>query len=158
LSAYSDSLIETARVLARHDPGRPRRSNLNRAVSTAYYATFSALADTCARALVGQPGPGQPSDPWALAYRGLNHAEASERLVRAAKTSEFGLAITTFAAAFAKLQGFRHRADYDPRYRVSRAEALRHINEAENAILALAGAETADTQHMAVALLVRSRR
>lgn len=157
MSAYSDSLIATARELATLDAGKPRRSNLNRAVSTAYYAMSSALAHECACATVGQPGRGRPSDAWTIAYRGLDHAAANKGLDQAVRTKSFGSDIAIFAAAFSKLQEFRHRADYDPQYRVSRSEAQRYINEAENAIAALVGADKNHVRHMAIALLVRRR-
>jgi hypothetical protein len=92
-----------------------------------------------------------------LAYRGLDHSTASERLDRAAQKNEFGTPISTFATAFSMLQGLRHSADYDPRYRVSRAEAVRYINEAERAIVELASAEAGDILRMALTLLVRPR-
>ncbi len=87
----------------------------------------------------------------------FDHSTASERLDRAAQKNEFGTPISTFATAFSTLQGRRHSADYDPRYRVSRAESIRHINEAERAIVELEGAEAGDILRMAVTLLVRSR-
>jgi uncharacterized protein (UPF0332 family) len=46
-------LIVTARKLAKASPKKPRQADLKRAVSTAYYALFHALAKNAADQLVG---------------------------------------------------------------------------------------------------------
>ena len=65
--------IETARHLTTSSSGRPRQSDLRRAVSTAYYALFHCLAICCANMLVGGPGASRSEAAWRQAYRALNH-------------------------------------------------------------------------------------
>ena len=48
-------LLQIATDLAEINIRRPRRADLCRAVSTAYYALFHCLARTCADSLAGRP-------------------------------------------------------------------------------------------------------
>ena len=69
--------IATARdLVALNVRGRPRQSDLRRAVSTAYYALFHCLAGCCADLLVGDPGANRSLSAWNQTYRGLQHAFA----------------------------------------------------------------------------------
>ena len=49
----SQDLLATARRLAKASPQKPRQSDLKRAISTAYYALFHAMARNAADMLVG---------------------------------------------------------------------------------------------------------
>ena len=49
-----EHLLQMAIGLAEANTGRPRRADLCRAVSTAYYAMFHCLAHTCADSLAGR--------------------------------------------------------------------------------------------------------
>ena len=71
-------LIATGRVtLIPHQPGtQPGTAALRRAVSTAYYAMFPALAASNADALMGTPNDELTTDAWVQIYRGLNHNQA----------------------------------------------------------------------------------
>ena len=51
-----DHLLQVATDLAETNPGRPRRTDLCRAVSTTYYAMFHCLARSCADRLAGRAG------------------------------------------------------------------------------------------------------
>lgn len=46
-------LLKIAAELAEREKGRPNYVSLRRSVSTAYYALFHAVADLCAKQLVG---------------------------------------------------------------------------------------------------------
>jgi hypothetical protein len=65
-----EELIATARKLAKASPQKPRQADLKRAVSTAYYALFHALAKDAADMLVGV-GPSRPDKAWTQTYRAL---------------------------------------------------------------------------------------
>jgi hypothetical protein len=68
-------LIVTARKLAHASPQKPRQADLKRAISTAYYALFHAMAKIAADMLVGV-GPNRPDKAWTQAYRALQHGDA----------------------------------------------------------------------------------
>jgi len=149
-------LIVTARRLARANPKRPRQADLRRAVSTAYYAAFHALAGECADRFVGT-GHGRSRGAWRQAYRALEHGFAKD----ACKQTEnlgFPAAITDFAGAFVQLQEERHRADYDPDARYTRAEVQILIVLAEEAAMSLRNAPINDRTAFAVLVLTRRRR
>jgi hypothetical protein len=65
--------------------------------------------------------------------------------------------IVVCADAFVVLQEFRHSADYDPDHRVLRAEAIRAIKLAEDAIRDLKSAPKRDRRAFAVLRLFRRR-
>jgi uncharacterized protein (UPF0332 family) len=149
-------LIVTARRLARANPKRPRQADLRRAVSTAYYAAFHALARECADRFVGT-GRGRSRAAWRQTYRSLEHGFAKD----ACKQTEnlgFPLSITDFAEAFVQLQEERHRADYDPDARYTRAEVQVLIVLAEQAATSLRNAPMNDRTAFAVLVLTRRRR
>jgi hypothetical protein len=68
-----DDLLEVADHLARRDPGRPKQVSLRRAIATAYYAVFHALAFLCANTLVGWSQSWRAVTP---IYRSLDHGSA----------------------------------------------------------------------------------
>ena len=138
----SDDLIATARLLAQTGTGRPRQSNLNRSVSTSYYALFHALAREVADLLVGT-GAVRGSRAWTQAYRGIEHGFA-RNACREARSAGFPPAIQRCAELFLMLQEARYSADYDPNNRLTRAEALRWIDRAVEAIRSLHSATRAD--------------
>ena len=75
-------LIATGRVtLIPQSPGtQPGAAALRRAVSTAYYAMFHALAASNADALMGTPNDELTTDAWVQIYRGLNHNQTRAQL------------------------------------------------------------------------------
>ena len=75
--------IATARDLVDSNPrGRPRETNLRRAVSTTYYALFHCLAAAGADLLVGGAGADRSRPAWRQAYRALQHGPARKRCER----------------------------------------------------------------------------
>jgi hypothetical protein len=107
-----DDLIHLAEHLATYDVGRPRQASLKRAISTAYYAVFHALAELCAHELVkwraGWPGR-------AAISRSLEHSSASRLATMARNHELFAGSFLAIGAALLELQRERHVADYDPR-------------------------------------------
>jgi uncharacterized protein (UPF0332 family) len=146
-------LIVTARKLARASPTKPRQAELKRAVSTAYYALFHALAKDAANLLIGV-GQARASEAWVHVYRALEHGFAKNacREVR-----NVPAALGNCADEFIELQEARHKADYDPRMSLTRAEALEWASRAETAITKLRSALRRDRKAFAVQLLLRKR-
>ena len=148
-------MIVTARKLANASPRRPRQADLKRAISTAYYTLFHAMAQDAADVLVGV-GTDRPDTAWTQVYRGLQHGEAKNACMQV-RNLDFPAGVVTCAEAFVLLQERRHSADYDPNHRVLRADALRAIGLAETAIDALGSAPRKDRRAFAVLLLFKKR-
>ena len=115
---YAD-LLRTATLLANHvDPGDltgiPSEANLRRAVSTAYYAAFHALCQSCADALVGASPTDSTREHWVIAYRTLEHRQVKNRFNNLGRMTSFSDRVRDFAERFVDLQDLRHSADYDP--------------------------------------------
>ena len=64
-----EHLLQIAADLAEINPRRPRRADLCRAISTAYYAMFHCLAHTCADRLAGRAGTVGNRPMWRRVYR-----------------------------------------------------------------------------------------
>jgi hypothetical protein len=148
-------LVATARLLAGTGKGRPRQADLQRAVSTAYYALFHVMADDAASLLVGS-GAGRPNKAWSQAYRSLDHGAARSACQSVAKLN-FPPSITGLADIFVALQQERHLADYDPDYTVRRAEVETSIERAERAIAFLQSTPKKDRIAFAVLLHFKRR-
>ena len=94
--------------------GRPRETNLRRAVSTTYYALFHCLAVCCADTLVGGSGSSRSRPAWRQTYRALQHGTARRRCERTSIIVRFPSEVQDFAEHFVDMQKKRHTADYDP--------------------------------------------
>ncbi len=150
-----DDLLSTARRLARASPQKPRQADLRRAVSTAYYALFHAIAHDAADLFAGAGGQ-RSEAAWTHAYRSLDHGFAKGACQRV-RGLGFPSGLCACADAFVTLQVARHDADYDPALRLSRADALTHVALAEEAIAQLRAAERADRRAFAILLLLKRR-
>lgn len=148
-------MIITARKLANASPLKPRQADLKRSVSTAYYALFHVLARNGADLLVGA-GAARPDKAWTHVYRALNHGFAKNACREAANLT-FPPEIIECAKEFIELQEVRHKADYDPRARFTRAEVLDWVSRAEAAIAKVQAAPRRDRKAFAVQLLMRKR-
>ena len=149
-------MIVTARKLAYASPTRPRQAELKRAISTACYALFQALARDAANLLVGSDTK-HPDKAWVHVYRSLQHGDA-RNACEAIRNSGLPASITACAKAFITLQLMRHDADYDPEFRASRGDASDAIEMAEKAITSLKSAARADRNALVVRLLLKRRR
>ena len=150
-------LIATARELvALNVRGRPRQSNLRRAVSTAYYVMFHCLANCCADLLVGGPGANRSQAAWNQTYRGLQHGFARQRCQHHA-IGGFPDDIRYFAEVFVDMQQDRHRADYDPDYSFAKDDAEHIIDVAENAIHRFLQTPARDRRAFAIYVLLPTR-
>ena len=156
-----EALIAVSRLLADLPRGldsdpETETTRLRRAVSTAYYAMFHALARNSADTLVGESATQRATETWRRIYRALEHRTAYRELRESALT-DFSTEIKEFGSTFRSLQVWRHRADYDPHSRLSRANTVSLINEAEAAINGLLDASTAERQELTARVLFPSR-
>ena len=116
---------------------------------------FHTLAQDCADRLIGT-GPRRSNPAWSQVYRALDHGFAKHACGRVS-TLGFPHGIDTFANAFERLQGERHRADYDPDARFGRAEVLLMIAEANYAIEQLRACGKQDRTAFAALVLLKRR-
>jgi hypothetical protein len=150
-----DRLLDVAHDLSRRTGRRPREAFMRRAVSTAYYAMFHALARLCADQLVG--GTHAKTAAWARVYRALDHKPA-KTVLRGVEAAGLASEIVGFGEAFALLQERRYQADYDPapfRYYFNQTSAL--INLAETAIHGLNSLGVDERRALATLLLFKQR-
>jgi len=150
-----DDLLELADHLAHREAGRPKQVSLRRAIATAYYAIFHALAHLCADALVGW------SKPWEVVapiYRSLDHGTAKRLFERAQSRTIFGEYVAEIGDIFISLQQARHIADYDPQpLGLSRGETVELIKRARKALQLIEGVRADTRLLLAVHLVARQR-
>ena len=151
-----DDLIALASRLASASPNKPRQADLRRAVSTAYYALFHAVAKNVADTMAGAIKGNRSEQAWAQAYRGLQHGDA-RAACDAIRNQYVSQEIKDCADAFVVSQSARHAADYDPLHRLTRADAVLAVQSAKNAIGKLRSATSKDRRAFAVLVLVRKR-
>ena len=146
-------MIESARVLATHDPRRPKQANLRRAVSAAYYAVFHSLARTAADLVVGRAH----SEAWHQVHRALEHGSAKNACRNKEARQKFPPAIREFAESFVALQDMRHRADYALDELFDRVETLAVIDRAENAVNRMERVSNQDRRRFVAHVLFKRR-
>ena len=147
-------LLAIARDLAGRGRGRPRKESLARAVSTAYYALFHALAEFCGRELVGA------WTPWGAfrhLYRSLDHGQARKVFETFRTNSDASDDLKRIGESFRVLQKLRHDADYDPGFRTARREVEDLIDQAREAIALLEQLGPVERKLLAVRLIGRTR-
>ena len=137
--------------------GRPRQTELCRAVSAAYYALFHALALSGANALVGSSRGSRGQEIWRRVYRALEHGHARNQCNNQAVMRAFPPEIRGFGQVFTDMQRHRHEADYDPAAKFSREEVMQLIDETEDAIAGFANALSVDRRAFAIHVLLRHR-
>lgn len=150
-----DRLIQVAQELSKRTGYRPREAFMRRAVSTAYYAMFHALAQLCADELIG--GKHARTVAWNRVYRALDH-KLAKAMLQSKEATNLSPAIAAFGRAFAVLQERRHQADYDPmpfRYYFNETAAL--IELAHSAIRDLDGLGSDERRTLAVFILFKQR-
>jgi hypothetical protein len=148
-----DDLLDLASHLARLEEGRPRRTSLRRAISSAYYALFHALATLCADQLVGFS---QPWDVYAPIYRTLEHGRTKDVFKRI--SGRHGSRIASIGQTFILLQERRHTADYDPSpFPFGRKETLDLIEQVKQAITQIETLTDNERWLVATQLIARTR-
>jgi hypothetical protein len=148
-----DDLLDIAVHLAQLEEGKPRQASLRRAISSAYYALFHALAALCANQLVGY------SKPWNVyvpIYRTLDHGKAKDVFKR--MLAGHGADTASIGQTFILLQERRHAADYDPSpLRIGRAETRDLIEQARLAISRLGTLREDERLLIVTQLIARTR-
>ncbi|MCY4653359.1 MAG: hypothetical protein OXC95_09375 [Dehalococcoidia bacterium] len=155
-------LIRIALYLASGDlndrVGRPRQTELSRAVSCAYYALFHTLARCCADTRVGVSPASRSQGAWRQTYRALEHGPARSRCSRQIMLNRFPEEIQDFGRLFVGMQRGRHAADYDPDARFSRSDVLQFIEEAAGTITRFNRVAIRDRRAFAVYVLFSLRQ
>ncbi len=149
-----DDLLELADHLARREIRRPKQASLRRAISTAYYAVFHALAYLCADELVGWNKPWEVFTP---IYRALDHSAARKLFVQDRNGETYGEDVAEIGRIFVVLQQQRYAADYDPEFSSSREKTLELVRLARQAVEAMLRLN-ADKQLLLAVHLIGRRR
>ena len=147
-------LLRLAAVLAGNQEGSPRWVARSRAVSTAYYALFHAVAELCARELVGAR---RPWPPFRHVYRSLDHAQARRVFYAVQREAGSSEEAKKIAGAFVDIQELRHDADYDPGFRISGIDVATVLARVERAVHLLDQLEPAERKFLSARLIGRTR-
>lgn len=153
-----DDLLKTAAFLVHSGSNRPRQADLRRAVSTAYYAMFHALAKCGADSLVGSAGAQRSDEAWKQAYRALDHGFVRKACDKKDIFTKFPSEIQDFANLFLEMQVKRHKADYDPNEKLFKSAVLVDINRVESVVEKFKTASLKDRRAFAIFVLLRPPR
>ncbi len=126
-----------------------------RAVSTAYYAVFHALAKLCADELLGDRSDTR-TEEYVRIYRSLEHGT----LKTAFKASPVKrvVALQKIGNRVVLLQSERIRSDYLPSQALYTSDqCLDLVNSAKSAVRSIAGLSRSDRRSLAVYLLFKNR-
>lgn len=148
---------ELASGLGDENQGRPRQTELRRAVSCAYYAMFHTLASCCANMLIGSTPSRRSNQAWQQVYRSLEHGRLRTQCSDRGTMSQFPPDIQKFAESLVLMQRHRHSADYDPMEDFDRAQVRNWITEAAEAIGGFESAESLHRRAFSAWVLFRSR-
>ena len=144
-------LIRVSRLLA---AGQPSQEALRRAVSTAYYAMFHALAASNADLIVGPRTPSNQSE-WIATYRSLRHYRAENPLH--GWPHLFSQPIRDFALVIGSTKRRREDADYNPVANFPQNQVIIWIDRAEQAIIEFNAASPQERAMVAIATLAGRR-
>lgn len=162
--SLAHDLLEQAQHLATLDPHRPRRVNLRRAVSAAYYGLFHLLSGEAAALYANEFGL------VARICRTHNHGEmkrvssllASDKLPKGVQPPSGGYTappdLKTVANAFVRLQQARHEADYDLTRIFRRHETLALVQLARQAFVAWERVKKSDDSRIYLACFLLWKR
>lgn len=157
----SGDLLRIARHLAAGSVGsgrgRPRQTDLCRAVSAAYYAMFHALAQCCADLLAGSSPSHRDPEAWRQTYRALDHGLARSQCDNQTAMRRFPAEIRQFAEVFVTMQRQRHHADYDPGITYSRSQVIRFIGQVSDTIADFNAADRGQRRAFSLYVLFRRR-
>lgn len=127
-----------------------------RAVSTAYYAVFHALARSCADSLL--PRAARSSEEYSRIYRALDHGTLKTEFGKSPLKNRETL--RKIGDLVVRLQSERHLADYCPpsEKKFSRREAQKLVDQDRQAINEINSLDEADRRTLATCLLFRARQ
>ena len=153
----SEHLLALARASLEGGSGRPSQAALCRAVSTAYYAMFHALARNCADLLIGKTPAARNRQAWSKTYRSLEHGRANAACANKKAMAQFPRAIRNFGGIFTNMQSRRHQADYDPSARFTKLEVMIDIDRVARAIVNFDRLDNRDKRAFCAHVLFRPR-
>lgn len=151
-----EHLLQIATDLVEINTRRPRRADLCRAVSTAYYALFHCLARACADSLAGRARKVGNRPAWRQVYRALEHGQARKRCENV--PSRFPDKVRKFGQTFAEMQSKRHFADYDPDRPVRKSEVIADLKDIEVVIVRFLETPRGVRRDFAIHVLMKERR
>jgi uncharacterized protein (UPF0332 family) len=141
-------LLDLADQLARE--GARSSALRRRAVSTAYYAVFHALAKSCANILL--PSVDRGSEVYERVYRALDHGTLKKAFPKDRKS------LRNIGDLVVRLQSERNRADYlPPRSVFTREEVRVLVDQARAAVGEIEHLGDDDRADLATWLLFKSR-
>jgi uncharacterized protein (UPF0332 family) len=148
-------LLAVATLLAWTEQGLPKHAMMRRAVSTAYYALFHALADRCAKTLVTSSG--SDWDTFTLVYRALDHASA-KRFFEMRDVERSGAEIASLARVFVNLRQARITADYLPtRFPYGQKQVIEFVEQAREGCEVIAKISTGNMRRLAAQIIFKRR-
>lgn len=153
---WQDLIAASRHLIATNNTNAPPSTDfLRKAVSTAYYAAFRALADSNADCLIGNPTNPLLEHAWHRIQRGLDHSAARNNLNR--DRQRFSAPVQEFIDTFDALQNARHTADYDTSRVFTPSEASAWVDRAETAITNFLSADVHERRAVAAQALIRGR-
>ena len=155
----SHTLIELARATAQNPlPDDPHDTHLRRATSSAYYAMFHCLAESCAGLIAGAYPDDVSESAWTQAYRALDHSMVPNKTRNRQIFDGFSPAIKSFADTLVEMKAKRESADYNPTYTFTYAEVTADINDAAAAIDEFEKTTETERRSFAIFILLIIRR
>ena len=153
-----EALIASSRVLVTPIPpaSQPTEEALRRAISTAYYAMFHALATSNADCIIGTSNDPLSRHAWDRVYRGLEQGTSRAQLQEGSHL--FSPDTRWFGDTFGRLQEIRQKADYDHAETFTANLANTWIDRAEEAIREFMQVSVPERTAVAVQSLIRRRR
>lgn len=139
--ALHHDLLRQARILATHEPRRPKQASLRRAISAAYYSLFHLLTWEASARFIKGPNrePLRASLRRAFAHKMMKDAcreivkPNAGNLHRSLCGNPVPPDLLVVARTFVDLQQARHEADYDTSKGFTRRETLDQVEAAEQA-------------------------
>jgi hypothetical protein len=140
-----DHLLSQADRLIAPPAGAPRQADVRRAISSAYYALFHAVATEVADEFAGRSQRQTPR--YALVYRSVDHralrticedvvkSTLPAKYLKYVRRGGFGPNLKALASAVVDLQEKRHAADYDPLLRVNMSDARLAVATGRTALI-----------------------
>ena len=138
--------------------GRPRQTDLCRAVSACYYALFHTLVRCGADTLAGSTRSIRSQPAWRQTYQALEHRPAKNQCSNPSVMKRFPTEIQAFGELFVTMQRERHFADYDPSRSFSRSQVMQLIDETERVIKHSEAADRRYQRAFAIYVLFRLRQ
>ena len=157
----SHTLIELARATAQNPlPDDPHDTHLRRATSSAYYAMFHCLAESCASLIAGAYPDDVSESAWTQAYRALDHSMVPNKTRNRNRQifNGFSSAIKSFADTLVEMKGKRESADYNPTQTFTYADVITDIDKASAAIDEFEKIPETERRSFAIFILLIIRR